>query len=142
MAVAPLPDKWLCKLADALSWMLSASTSASLGMTRPALVQLCTLSSVIDLAQAAAVDPSPRTPAPEHKACNIFLPVLFSFLLVAFLVAVWWMRHRATRRAADQGSPASRAPSTLLSIPPSHTSGSTAQYPFRSPPVRVRPFSA
>ena len=114
MALAPLPDKWLGKLDSALSRMLSAS---SLRMTRPAFVQLCVLSSVIGLAQAAPVDLSPRTPVPEHKTCNIFLPILFSCFLVAFLVAVWWVRRRATRRATDRGSPAPRTPSTLVSIP-------------------------
>ena len=114
MAVAPLPDKWLCKLDNALSRMPSAS---SLCTTHPALVQLCVLSSVIGLAQAVPVDPSPRAPALEHKMCNIFLPVLFSCLLVAFLVTVWWVRRRATRRAADRGLAAPRTPSTLVLIP-------------------------
>ena len=94
--------------------MLSASSPR---MTHPALVQLCVLSSVIGLVQAAPADPSPRTPASEHKTCDIFLPVVFSCLLVAFLVAVWWVRSRATRRAADRGPPAPRTPFTLVSIP-------------------------
>jgi hypothetical protein len=114
MPMALAPDKWLGKLDNALSRILSAS---SLRMTHPALAQLCVLSSVIGLAQAAPVDPSLRKPVPEHKMCNIFLPVLFPCFLVAFLVAVWWVRHRATRRAADRGSPAPRTPSTLVSIP-------------------------
>ena len=115
MAVAPLPDKWSCKLDNVLSWMLSAF---SLCMTHPALTQLCVLSSFMGVAQAAAVDPSPRTPTPGHKTCSIFLPVVFSCLLVAFLVAVWWVRRRVARRAADRGSLVSLTPSTRLSVPP------------------------
>jgi FtsH-binding integral membrane protein len=111
-----LPDKWLGKLSDALSQVYSASIFASICMTHPAVMQLCVLSSLIGLAQAAAVDRSPRTPAPEHKTCNIVLPVLL-LLLVASLVAVWWVRRRATRRAADQGTLAPRTPFMPVSIP-------------------------
>ena len=111
MAVTPLPDKWLFKLDNVLSWMLSACK------THTALIQLCVLSSVMGLAQAAAVDPSPRNPTLGHKTCSIFIPVLFSCLLVAFLIAVWWVRRRVARRAADRGSLASLTPSTRLSIP-------------------------
>ena len=52
----------------------------------------------------AAVDQSARTPAPEHKTCKIVLPVLFSFLLVASLVAIWWVRRRTASRVLNRGT--------------------------------------
>jgi hypothetical protein len=90
MAVT-VTDTLLGMQGDALSPVPSASVFTSLCKTlaaHPATVQTCVLSSFIGLAQAAAVDQSSQTPTLQNKTRDVLLPV-FSFLLVASLVAVW-----------------------------------------------------